>query len=574
MRPWKTHQLFVASQRLARAVRRTQRPSLEADERVRTGPQARPNQASPGRRESSEIEDLRVLAQGAEWGTLERDGLTFLEARPDDAEALTLVAYSLQQLSRPEEAQVLARRAASLTPSIWMPNFIAGVTLNSINEPETAVEYLRAALASWPSDRDSLKHLTRAVAAAQGLEQAATEYDSGSRLGCAGPKSVVASLSSVPDWAELTGHPLMPLGEAEHIPYRAPVVFGSSEPSELEFRLSNRPYVAEVHGARIFSGSDIVLAPDGTALSDAGTHPQFGRYLSYAFDSAVLAQRDGRVLLGLDQFVDRELDSAIHLSGCATDAFGHWLPDFLARLQFFQQHPDFERLPILVDANMPASHIDHLQRLAPNPLVYLLPGESLTVRRLVVAPSPAFFPVELLPNDLPPSEMPGLSPSALRFLRGQPVTEGRRQLERRIFLARRNTRWRRLTNENEISDDLARLDFEPVFLEDLPMHEQIELFRSSDWIVAPNGSALLNLVFAEPTVKVVILSQPNLFNWGTLQGPMEDLGYRLLFVCGEWAVSTREKHSDYIVRKEVVREALVSLGMRMPISKKTSTAGT
>lgn len=60
--------------------------------------------------------------------------------------------------------------------------------------------------------------------------------------------------------------------------------------------------------------------------------------------------------------------------------------------------------------------------------------------------------------------------------------------------------------------------------------EQIDLFQQAQWIVEPNGSALLNLVFADTSTKLLVLTQPNLHNWGTFQGPMDALGYQSLCV--------------------------------------------
>ena len=116
-------------------------------------------------------------------------------------------------------------------------------------------------------------------------------------------------------------------------------------------------------------------------------------------------------------------------------------------------------------------------------------------------------------------------------------------------------------NEAEIVSDLATLGFEEVFNEELNVEQQISLFRQAAWIVAPNGSSLLNVIFADPAVKLLVISQPNLFNWGTFQGPMETLGYKPIFVCGEYAVSEEEKHADYRVSIESVRRALVDMGM-------------
>ena len=327
--------------------------------------------------------------------------------------------------------------------------------------------------------------------------------------------------------------------------------------------MSNKPYVASITDARIFSHSSLVLTSDSTVLSDTGGHQKFGCYVSFAYEAVVLAQQPGKVLLNFSEFKTREIEAGIFLSGLASNAFGHWLPEFLPKLQFLKQHPDFAELPLIVDADMPQSHFDHLRRLADNPLILLQTNESLLCRRLLVAPSPAFSPVELFPNDIPVHEMPGLSPRALQFLRGDESFDNNNKVvrHRRIFLARKNMKWRRLLNEEEIAADLSKLGFETIVIEEMTVREQIDLFQQALWIVAPNGSALLNLIFADPSVKLLVLTQPNLFNWGTFQGPMASLGYRSVCVCGDYAVAKDQKHSDYHIPVQRIRQALVDIGM-------------
>ena len=150
-----------------------------------------------------------------------------------------------------------------------------------------------------------------------------------------------------------------------------------------------------------------ILTSDGTAISDTGGHPKFGRFVSFIYEPVVLAQQPDKVILSFGKFETREIEAGIFLSGLASNAFGHWLPEFLPKLQFLQQHPDFANLPLIVDADMPQSHFDHLRRLSDNPLILLRTNESLICRRLLVAPSPAFLPTEFFANDIPVSEMPG-----------------------------------------------------------------------------------------------------------------------------------------------------------------------
>lgn len=509
----------------------------------------------------STLIQLRLLAEQGDFAGLEEAGRELLLQKPFQYEALELVVYSLQQGGRLEIAADIAEQAIECFPASWTLQFIAGVALKGVGRHKDACQYLRQAIAISPSDRQTLRQLVEAIAMSDGIAPAASEYAAHCQQIGRPVDIVVAPISTVRDWAQKTGLSLLEAGEVEAIPFKVPHVWGNPPATETVYAFSDKPYVAEINDARIFGNSSLILTSDGTALSDAGGHEKFGRIVSFAYEKAALAQQPGKLLLDFSDFNTREIEVGMMLSGLASSAFGHWLPEFLPKLQFLQEHPDFSHLPIIVDAGMPQSHFDHLRRLAKNPLILMQANESLLCSRLLVAPAPAFFPVETFPNDVPLNELPGLSPRAMRFLRGGESYETKISRHRRIFLARKNMKWRRLLNEEEIAAELLQLGFETIFIEEMSVSEQIDLFQQAQYIVAPNGSALLNLIFSDSSTKLLVLTQPNLHNWGTFQGPMDALGYQSLCVTGDYALAEDQKHSDYRVPFARVREALSYLGI-------------
>ncbi len=508
-----------------------------------------------------ELQALRLQSRNKEWIRLEENSRKVLGVHPDSVESMTLLAYSFQQQNRLAEAAELAIKASTLSPHGWHSNFIAGFALKGLARPQEACKYLRQAIAILPRDKQTLRHLLEAIAAAEGLDAAASEYTS-RHLHTGDPAHIfVAPVRTMRDWAATAGLTLLEAGDVDEVPFKAPQVWGRPQETETTIVLSNKPYVADLADARIFSNSSIILTSDGTAISDTGAHPEFGHAVNFVYEPVVLVQQPGEVILNFSEFQTREIEAGIFLSGLVSHAFGHWLPEFLPKLQFLQQHVDFAHLPLIVDADMPQSHFDHLRRLCDNPLILLQANESLICRRLLVAPSPTFLPTELFPNDIPVTEMPGLSPRAMRFIRGHLSSDHQVLRDKRIFLARKNMKWRRLLNEEEIGSALSAQGFETVFLEEMTAQEQVDMFQKASWIVAPNGSALLNVIFADPSVKLLVLAQPNLHNWGTFQGPMESLGYAPLYVSGDYAHAEMQKHSDYNVPIERIAEALSFMGI-------------
>jgi capsular polysaccharide biosynthesis protein len=65
---------------------------------------------------------------------------------------------------------------------------------------------------------------------------------------------------------------------------------------------------------------------------------------------------------------------------------------------------------------------------------------------------------------------------------------------------------RQVHNEKEVLDELKPLGFERVFLPDMTVSEQIELFLTADVVVGPYGSGLLNMVFSDELTVIELTS--------------------------------------------------------------------
>ena len=503
---------------------------------------------------------LRGLSATSNWVEMAKRGRALLDAQPDDVEVLELLAYSLQQQGQYGDAIELCERTYAAAPERWMTNFLAGVSFKSLGMPQDACVWLSRAADIAPDDAQTARLLLECQIEVDGADASLDAYRlHRQRLGFLGVVTV-APVQNVRDWALGAGLEVLKADEQEEILYETPHVWGQSEPPTKVKVIGNSPYVVEIPDARISSRSSLILTSDNTVLSDVAGHPEFGKYVGLSYEDVVLSRKDGKFVLDFEAYDIQEIAAGIWMSGLASNAFGHWLPEFLPKLQFFAKHPDFSSLPIIIDDDMPATHIEHLRRLVGNPLLILPAKTSFVCRRLLVAPTPTFSPVELLPNNIPSHQVGALSVRALDFLR-QGLTTGRAQPGQRFFLGRKGMKWRRLLNEEEISTDLVNLGFRMVYMEDMTASQQITLFQTAEWIVAPNGSALLNLIFADTNIRLLVLSQSNLFNWGNFQGPMNTLGYSPVFLCGEEADAVDQKHADYVIPLTSVRRALADMGL-------------
>jgi len=234
-------------------------------------------------------------------------------------------------------------------------------------------------------------------------------------------KGKIYNLDSVVPWAIRQGFPVSYVMEQEEIPFADPRLFGKEgyvgAQSPPHITLSTTPYIAELDDVIIYNKSNLIIKGN-TALDDVAAHPTYGKYVDLMHDKTVLDQKDKQVHLYHDTYDLYDFKSCgIFLSGLASGYFGHWGPEFLAKLQVLEHHKDYKDLPIIVDRDMPQSHFDYLSCITQNDLVKLPPHTGLLCTKLLVAPTNVFFPSFLVNENKVPHQDMALSPRTLLFLR-------------------------------------------------------------------------------------------------------------------------------------------------------------
>ena len=77
------------------------------------------------------------------------------------------------------------------------------------------------------------------------------------------------------------------------------------------------------------------------------------------------------------------------------------------------------------------------------------------------------------------------------------------EVHRKIFISRQNAQTRRIVNFNDIETWCGKNGFKIIELEKMTLDEQINCFRTAEFIIAPHGAGLTNLIFAAPQAKVI-----------------------------------------------------------------------
>ena len=238
----------------------------------------------------------------------------------------------------------------------------------------------------------------------------------------------------------------------------------------------------------------------------------------FAWDPSIFHANDGVAwyLQAPDEHAPVGLPEAFNLLGAHTDFFGHWLCEYLPKYASAVLSGVLPRMPVLIDAHMPATHRQSLELLFPEqgPIIEIESFRSVLVQRLWVAPDLSYYPLYDAGRGRFKWDAISVSPERIA-----PVMEQLRQRAvarlgpgttpaTSVFLARKPCRHRRLVNDADIQAEARRHGFAVVFPEDLGFGEQVGLMQRATEIVALEGSAMFLIQVAGPGAKACILSHP------------------------------------------------------------------
>ena len=193
------------------------------------------------------------------------------------------------------------------------------------------------------------------------------------------------------------------------------------------------------------------------------------------------------------------------LATSGADGYFHWLTDALPRLEIIRK-----TLP---------NGIDSIDKFVVNKGIPII-GETLEM--LGISPENLIFAdsnLHIQSKNLIVPSLPGSTgnPPAwvISFLRENLLVLNKKvniSLASKLYISRSKARYRKVTNEEDVLECLATFDFTPIWLEDHNIENQIALFSSAEFIVAPHGAGLTNLIWCNSNAKVLEIFSPNYVN--------------------------------------------------------------
>ncbi|MBV8885321.1 MAG: glycosyltransferase family 61 protein [Chroococcidiopsidaceae cyanobacterium CP_BM_RX_35] len=194
--------------------------------------------------------------------------------------------------------------------------------------------------------------------------------------------------------------------------------------------------------------------------------------------------------------------------------YWHWLYEDLPKIYSLILAVPSQKLTMLLPEDLSVVQKEFLKCLLPETfeVMYVPHGTWLKTDRFVM-PS---FASRRRNGLLPPQYYEFIRNAVFKKLGLNPVTE----LVERIYISRAKAKHRRVINEDQVTEYLARFGFKTVFLEEMSFKEQIDLFRRAEIVVGAHGAGLATTLFSG-RIKVLVLypnSQPITFFFTQTKG--------------------------------------------------------
>ncbi|MCJ2054941.1 glycosyltransferase family 61 protein [Methylobacterium sp. J-070] len=283
------------------------------------------------------------------------------------------------------------------------------------------------------------------------------------------------------------------------------------ERREPVLRTVERPalWCATVPEASVF-GSFQVAAGGALIRYEPAADPTF-RFVARQSEFVIgcYPKRRRAVLARMPATPDATIDEAVLLGGRCGANYFHFLIEYLTRGRIIEALPQLAGLPLIVTEEMFPQEYEALD--------LVLPGRTLIRRRYASRLDVRRLHIPSLMTDLPDSgEVPfwrlgGLNSESLAWLRtrvlSSPTIRDRKIAgPERIYLARSGAR--SILNAPEIVVEFRRAGFTVIDPSQHDFAKQVHLFAGATHIAGPMGAAFSNLLFAQASTRVLVLSSP------------------------------------------------------------------
>ena len=262
----------------------------------------------------------------------------------------------------------------------------------------------------------------------------------------------------------------------------------------LQDQIPPRPFFfISLRDAHVFGSSVMVVTSTGTVICEVSK--EWGVYL----DTPEASWIQRRFFLPKP----RDLPGITFLlASTGAETFYHWMLESLPRLALWKM------------AGGSLGKVDHwlVSRKSPSFVRESLTHLGIPWESVLDFADNQHWTCETLELSSLASDWGMPSDLAVNFLRASFGVTTASGTGKRFYLVRGETRDRRVTEETNLVVALGKEGFEPLDSGRLGIRATAAALAGAEWIIAPHGAALTNMVFAPPGCKVVEIFDPGFTN--------------------------------------------------------------
>jgi capsular polysaccharide biosynthesis protein len=267
----------------------------------------------------------------------------------------------------------------------------------------------------------------------------------------------------------------------------------------------SQPFVCVVRRAELIGSAGVAVTETGDVILEASTtDEQFSASLGTSV--SLLVRKNLPIDLTLDLFCP------LHHSYGRN--YFHWITEFLTRLEgleYFEQQTG-EKPLLLLNKNPKPWQLESLRLAGYGSNDYREWRDRRAKVNQLVVPSLRRYQEDLPHHRVSRHSIQWLKQrivgNAVRRSEALPDTAlpnaalldtplPKQPLAKRIFVSRRRAISRRILNEDAVMEQLASLGFVAYLLEELNVTEQVQLFAQAEFVIAPHGAGLTNIIWSQ-----------------------------------------------------------------------------
>jgi hypothetical protein len=280
--------------------------------------------------------------------------------------------------------------------------------------------------------------------------------------------------------------------------------FESPVISELgSFRPTNGSalFLAELKEGGVLGGSGLPVTRSGKVFIKQLTHNSL-RLVNcpiYQEKASITLANEKQIAVSVDE---EKKYFGPHLLLGSNKNFGHWLLNHFSRLMLVKDRRDLMSIPVVVNDDFSRVGLECLMKLGyrEEQIVRVPPGQIAWFESLWVPSFPYF--------GAPETETIVWTPQVIHFVRQALGIASERpdaKPPRRLFITRRNEKWRRLKNEDDVLSAVQHLGFERMDPGQFSIEDQIKLASEADIIMGPMGAGMGLQFFAPKRTHIIEL---------------------------------------------------------------------